>query len=244
MRFLSLLLLCLITQSALSQQTKVSFRLMELMSQSENSNKIISVLIKGDFSKIAPEIEKTGGTVKFKSGNICSASMRVSSLRTLTEIKSIERIEEGRVQVQTLNDKMLINNRIDLIHQGVSPLIQGYDGSNVVVGIIDTGIDFTHPDFKDSLGLMMEPEDLIEKIEEFKGAFNKMELLEEDYTKFKFSQDKNAALVTVNVEYKTQAQKGNRFKKHETQVEFHLVKVKDDMLWYVSQLHCEELFGA
>ena len=152
MRFLSLLLLCLITQSALSQQTKASFRLMELMSQSENSNKIISVLIKGDFSKIAPEIERTGGTVKFKSGNICSASMRVSSLRTLTEIKSIERIEEGRVQVQTLNDKMLINNRIDLIHQGVSPLIQGYDGSNVVVGIIDTGIDFTHPDFKDSLG--------------------------------------------------------------------------------------------
>jgi subtilisin family serine protease len=62
------------------------------------------------------------------------------------------RIEEGRVNVQALNDKMLINNRIDLVHQGVSPLIQGYDGAGVVVGIIDTGLDFTHPDFKDSLG--------------------------------------------------------------------------------------------
>jgi len=152
MRFLPLLLLCLITQSALSQQTKVSFRLMELMSQSDNSNKTISVLIKGDFSKIGPEIEKVGGHVKFHSGNICSASIKVAALRTLKETKSIERMEEGRIQVQTLNDKMLINNRIDLIHQGVSPLIQGYDGSDVVVGIIDTGIDFTHPDFKDSLG--------------------------------------------------------------------------------------------
>ncbi|MFN0190234.1 MAG: S8/S53 family peptidase [Bacteroidia bacterium] len=152
MRFLSIFLLCLITQSALSQQTKVSFRLMELMSQSDNSNKTISVLIKGDFSKIAPEIEKVGGHVKFHSGNICSASITVASLRTLKDVKSIERMEEGRIQVQTLNDKMLINNRIDLIHQGVSPLIQGYDGTNVVVGIIDTGIDFTHPDFKDSLG--------------------------------------------------------------------------------------------
>lgn len=152
MRFLSLLLLSLITQSALSQQTKMSFRLMELMNDVEKANKSISILIKGDYLQIAPEIEKVGGVVKFHSGNICGATVTASALRALQEIKSIERIEEGRVQVQTLNDKMLINNRIDMIHQGVSPLIQGYDGSNVVVGIIDTGLDFTHPDFKDSTG--------------------------------------------------------------------------------------------
>lgn len=152
MRFLSLLLLSLITQSALSQQTKMSFRMMELMNDVEKATKSISILIKGDYLQIAPEIEKAGGVVKFHSGNICGATVTASALRALQEIKSIERIEEGRVQVQTLNDKMLINNRIDLIHQGVSPLIQGYDGSNVVVGIIDTGLDFTHPDFKDSTG--------------------------------------------------------------------------------------------
>ncbi|MBK7965308.1 MAG: S8 family serine peptidase [Bacteroidetes bacterium] len=152
MRFLSILLLSLITQSALSQQTKMSFRLMELMNDVEKANKEISILVKGEYSQIAPEIEKAGGTIKFHAGNICGATITASTLRFLQEIKSIERMEEGRVQVQTLNDKMLINNRIDLIHQGVSPLIQGYDGSNVIVGIIDTGLDFTHPDFKDSLG--------------------------------------------------------------------------------------------
>jgi subtilisin family serine protease len=152
MRFLSIILLSLITQSALSQQTRMSFRLMELMNNVENANKNISILIKSDYAQIASEIQKIGGTIKFHSGNICGATVTASALRALKDVKSIERIEEGRVQVQALNDKMLINNRIDMIHQGVSPLIQGYDGSNVVVGIIDTGIDFTHPDFKDSLG--------------------------------------------------------------------------------------------
>jgi|JI6StandDraft_1071083.scaffolds.fasta_scaffold57959_2 hypothetical protein len=120
--------------------------------------------------------------------------------------------------------------------------------SDIITFIYDDRFSFITDvfasDFKDNLGLMMEPEDLIEKIEEFKAGFNKMELLEEDYVKFKFSQERDAALVSVNVEYKTQAHKGNRYKKHETKVDFHLVKEKDDMLWYVSQIHCEELFGG
>lgn len=152
MKFLPLFLLLFLTQTVYSQQTKMSFRLMELANTKETSNENISILIKGDLTKFQQEIEKLGGTVKFKSGNICGVNLPITMLRDLNEIAAIERIEEGRINVQTLNDKMLINNRIDLVHQGVSPLIQGYDGSNVVVGIIDTGIDFTHPDFKDSLG--------------------------------------------------------------------------------------------
>lgn len=30
---------------------------------------------------------------------------------------------------------------------------QGYDGTGVVAGFTDAGIDFTHPDFRDSLNL-------------------------------------------------------------------------------------------
>jgi len=152
MRLFVIILLSLFTHAALSQQTKMSFRLMEVANNREKSNEKIAILIKGDVAHLHNEIAQLGGQIKFISGNICAVNIPASALNQLADNSKIQRIEEGRVMVQTLNDKMLINNRIDLVHQGVSPLTQGYDGSNVIVGIIDTGLDFTHPDFKDSVG--------------------------------------------------------------------------------------------
>jgi subtilisin family serine protease len=51
-----------------------------------------------------------------------------------------------------MNDTMLVNSNVVPVHNGQAPLVQGYDGSGVVIGIIDTGIDFNHPDLQDSLG--------------------------------------------------------------------------------------------
>jgi len=152
MRVLLLLLLSLMTSLAIGQQTRLSYRLQNIALEREKMNEPIAVLIKGDVISLKEEIKRLNGVVKFTSGNICSAILPAGNLLTLSDNAKVVRIEEGRVNVQALNDKMLINNRIDLVHQGVSPLIQGYDGSGVVVGIIDTGLDFTHPDFKDSLG--------------------------------------------------------------------------------------------
>jgi len=61
-------------------------------------------------------------------------------------------MEEGHLNLQPMNDRMLINNKIDKVQAGISPLTQGYNGAGVIVGVIDTGIDISHADFKDSLG--------------------------------------------------------------------------------------------
>ena len=55
-------------------------------------------------------------------------------------------------KLQLLNDTMVVRNKILPVKMGVSPLPQGYDGTGVLFGLIDSGIDFSHPDFKDSLG--------------------------------------------------------------------------------------------
>jgi len=55
-------------------------------------------------------------------------------------------------KLQLLNDTMVVRNRILPVKMGVSPLPQGYDGTGVLFGLIDTGIDFSHPDFKDNNG--------------------------------------------------------------------------------------------
>ncbi len=152
MRLLILLLLTLYLQDASGQDTKLSYRLKTLALNPEKSNEEISVLIRGDIHTIREEISKSGGVVKFCSGDICGALLPAGKLMDLARHARVERIEEGRVAIETLNDKMLVNNRIDLVHQGATPLTQSYTGENVIVGIIDTGLDFTHPDFKDSTG--------------------------------------------------------------------------------------------
>lgn len=51
-----------------------------------------------------------------------------------------------------LCDTMRIVQNIDSIHAGESPLITSYTGKDVIIGYIDTGIDWNHADFKNSDG--------------------------------------------------------------------------------------------
>ena len=47
---------------------------------------------------------------------------------------------------------MRVNNNVNAAHQGASPLNNTFSGNGVVMGFIDTGIDFTHDDFKNPDG--------------------------------------------------------------------------------------------
>jgi len=134
------------------QDSKMSFKLMQLVQNEGNSNEKISILVKGNVPYIKEEVTRMGGHFKYSAGNIASVTLSIPAIKTLSNDPNIFRMEEGKIQTKLMNDQMLINNKIDQVHSGVSPLTQGYDGEGVIVGIIDSGIDFTHPDFKDSLG--------------------------------------------------------------------------------------------
>lgn len=54
-------------------------------------------------------------------------------------------------QVYPLVDKVRADLGVDYIHQGIN-LPQGYDGSGVVVGVIDLGFEYGHPSFYDTTG--------------------------------------------------------------------------------------------
>ena len=46
-----------------------------------------------------------------------------------------------------LNDTTLLKHKVDLVHQGAGGLQLPFTGKDVIVGFVDQGIDYTHPDF-------------------------------------------------------------------------------------------------
>ncbi len=111
----------------------------------------LDVLVKGDLQQIQQYLRAKGGQVKYSAGSIAAITIPVKEVQSFSLCNFVERIEYTKNNLRTLDDSSLKKNNILPIHAGTS-LPQAYTGKNVIVGIIDTGTDFTHPDFKDSLG--------------------------------------------------------------------------------------------
>jgi subtilisin family serine protease len=131
-------------------QSKVNFAIAQQIQK--KSSAAINVFIKGDVDRIKELIESNQGTFKRSVGNIVIARLTFPQIAILIKSKGVERIEAYPQRTIPMNDTMLINNNVIPVHEGQSPLLQGYDGKGVVIGVIDTGLDFTHPDFIDSSG--------------------------------------------------------------------------------------------
>ncbi len=135
-----------------AQDAKLSRTLNEAVTSSSKSDKMISLFVKGDLEKIKQITEEVGGIYKYGANNIATVIIPLSKVPVLAERNYIARIEDDHVQGKVLNDQMIINNNVVPVHQGVPPLAQQYDGDGIVIGFIDTGIDFNHGDFKNSDG--------------------------------------------------------------------------------------------
>ncbi|MBI3134326.1 MAG: S8 family peptidase [Bacteroidetes bacterium] len=73
-------------------------------------------------------------------------------LRTLINQGIIEQIYFEPSYPSFLNDTMRLTQNIDSVLTGYSPLQVPFTGKNVIVGYVDSGIDYTHGDFKNADG--------------------------------------------------------------------------------------------
>jgi subtilisin family serine protease len=111
----------------------------------------LEVFIKAGDSESAREaISNAGGVVHTQTGNVLTASISESSLDILSSSDAIEFIEAGK-PVSALNDVAKVEINTIEVQTGAT-LPTGYTGKGVIVGIIDTGIDYSHPDFLDANG--------------------------------------------------------------------------------------------
>lgn len=131
--------------------TKLNFDLQRQLATARTQDYEVAVFVRGDLYAIRTVVEQNGGVYKYAAGEIASVRLPISKIPVLAQHGSITRIESNDLKLQSLNDQMVVNNKVQPIHYGFN-LPQGYEGQNVVLGIIDEGIDYTHPDFRNEFG--------------------------------------------------------------------------------------------
>lgn len=111
--------------------------------------------------------------------------------------------------------------------------------------IFDKGFvtaDFVFLDeMKSELGLGIEKEELIEKIDTFKLGYNQILFIGAEFKSIDIDNENNIAHVSVGADFKTQTQKGKRFKTENAEVNFTLVKEPNTQFWMIEQLLCDRL---
>ena len=146
MRYISLFLLLITTSFLFSQNNAFKTRL------SSGDNNSHTILVQGDISKLIASQKDNDYKFNYASGNIASISCDLNTMSQLIEKKIISYAEFIEPRKTLMNDTMIVKNRIKAVKLGTAPLPMAYDGTGIVVGIIDSGTDFAHPDFKDALG--------------------------------------------------------------------------------------------
>jgi minor extracellular serine protease Vpr len=113
-----------------------------------SGNTYVSALIKVQPGFTESLLSSLGVKIGTKAGNVWTAQVPLSSVRNFTTVNGISYIEMDQPASPAL-DTARKTTRVDSVHAGYG-LPQGYSGSNVVVGVIDAGFDYTHPTFYDT----------------------------------------------------------------------------------------------
>ena len=108
-----------------------------------------SFVVLADGGSVA-DVEAAGAVVTNEIGDMLIAKIPVDAIETLAGLDAVERISISR-PVRPLNDVAREVTHTDVLHAG-SQTDQPYTGEGVIVGIVDSGIDYNHIDFKDGDG--------------------------------------------------------------------------------------------
>lgn len=108
-----------------------------------------SFVVLADGGSVA-DVEAAGAVVTNEIGRVLIAKIPVDAIETLAGLDAVERISISR-PVRVLNDVAREVTHTDMLHTG-SQTDQPYTGEGVIVGIVDSGIDYNHIDFKDEDG--------------------------------------------------------------------------------------------
>ncbi len=104
-------------------------------------------LIKGDLQKIKSGLKAYNVDVLAQYLDYLSVRIHHQDVEAVSQIKGLSRMILQVDHPFVLNDTLRINNRVKNVHTRTHPLAKSYTGKDVVIGIIDLGLEVRHPDF-------------------------------------------------------------------------------------------------
>lgn len=106
---------------------------------------MIDIFVSMDSGVDAASLQDLGFVSLVEVNGIAAGRVPLSNLESLVLRESV-RYVEASIKRRAFNNRALEDTRVDLLHAGTGIQIP-YRGAGVVVGVLDTGIDFSHPDF-------------------------------------------------------------------------------------------------
>lgn len=99
------------------------------------------------------ELSNLGITINSELDRIWTVDIPLESIRDIADLGGIEYLEID-TPVSTTLDSARTEIGVDKVHAGLG-LSQAFKGEGIILGIIDSGFDFTHPSFMDQSGQVL-----------------------------------------------------------------------------------------
>jgi subtilisin family serine protease len=109
----------------------------------------IDCFIVGDVTRA--ELEAAGARIRTALPGIFTAFIPLANVDAVAALAGVERIEGA--QIEEVEHDVSIATTNATLFRGAGPTFTGLNGAGVIVGNIDTGVDYDHQDFKDAGGL-------------------------------------------------------------------------------------------
>lgn len=131
---------------------KMGFPLKAFLKQQHAPDAEVDLFVRGPRDAAAAAVLMHGGRVKMSRDGVVSARVPVARVHALAQEPAVHFFEFSLDRGYTLNDSMRVKSRVNEVHRGDAPLVQGFTGEGVVLGIIDSGLDHQHPDYQHADG--------------------------------------------------------------------------------------------
>lgn len=131
----------------MAQQQGVSVRRLAV---GNGQRGIVQAFIEVTDTDVYAQLEELGVTFGYSSGTIATAVLPLDKMDDILAIEGVQRVEFAE-EAKTTLDVVRRVSFVDQVHNGVG-LDRPYKGKGVIIGTLDTGIDFNHTLFNDTEG--------------------------------------------------------------------------------------------